>query len=68
MFLSVKKNVLTFNRLLIFLLIVIGVIFNSDFCAILAAAYWLWLPNIERIECSVLHVSHSEIKLPENSD
>jgi hypothetical protein len=55
-----KSYVLNFNRLIIFLLIVLGIIFNNDVLAILAAGYWLWLPNIERIECSVLHIETSK--------
>jgi hypothetical protein len=45
------------NRIAIFMLIVIGVITDSDFYAILAAAYWLWLPNIEKFEFSILRIN-----------
>jgi hypothetical protein len=45
------------NPIAIFMLIVIGVITDNDFYAILAAAYWLWLPNIEKCEFSILRIN-----------
>jgi hypothetical protein len=52
---NVKKNyAINLNRIIIFILIVVGVTFDSDVCAILAAAYWLWLPYVEKFEFSIL--------------
>jgi hypothetical protein len=33
---------------------------DSDICAVIAAAYWLWLPNIEAIEFSLVKKSRDK--------
>ncbi|GHG07947.1 hypothetical protein [Thalassotalea marina] len=45
-----RKYVVNINRLVIFLLIVVGMLFDNNICGIIAAGYWLWLPNITRLE------------------
>jgi len=64
MCINTKTYIVNLNRLLIFILITLGVVFNSDVLALFAAGYWLWLPNIERIECLILHIDKSEINYP----
>lgn len=51
---KVRQYVLNINRVVIFLLIVISIVFDDNLSAILAAAYWLWLPNITKIEFNLL--------------
>jgi len=57
-----RTYVVNVNRVIIFLLIVISVIFDNNFCAILAAAYWLWLPNITKFEFSLLALKFKNIQ------
>jgi len=52
-----KHYAINLNRIIIFLLIVAGVTFDSGACAILAAAYWLWLPCIEKLAFSILKLN-----------
>jgi len=49
--------VVNINRFIIFSLIVTSVVFDgviNNVCAVLAAGYWLWLPNIEKMEYNFL--------------
>jgi len=49
-----RMYVVNINRVIIFFLIVASVLYDNNVCAIVAAAYWLWLPNIAKFEFSLL--------------
>jgi len=49
-----KSYIVNTNRLLIFILILMSLVMDSDLCAVIAAAFWLWLPNIEALEFSIV--------------
>jgi len=51
---GIQYYVFNLNRIAIFLLIIISIIDDNNYCSIIAAAYWLWLPNIEKIEYKIM--------------
>jgi len=55
-----KQYVVNMNRVLIFILILVSVLDKNDLCAILAAAYWLWLPNISKMEFDLIALKNKK--------